>query len=922
MVGSVKQIAIRLKPEGGAEVVAEARKAEEALVGAANRSKTATEAAVAAADRQVQKLREVAAQASVTRTPVQANIDRITGVSTGGNARADVAARTLYAADERAAEAAARIRAEIDPLAAATDRYNAELREMASLQARGHLTAQEFARGQELAKNRLDATTAALGRNTSGLTRNQMASRLNLTRQAADVAVTASMGMNPAMIAMQQGPQIADALATSGLKASASMLALGGALAVAAGAVVVLGGAYLQAEGSYLALDRAATGLGRTAGLTADQLQGIAREGARAAEISVSAAEKQAAAFVSTGRIGGEAIGGLIALSKDYAAFMGQDAAEATQSLATAMLDPTKAAEQWTREFGLLDQATINHIESLQKHGREAEAHAILIDALSDAVSGHADKISDVESAWDAAARAVSNYFDWLGKALYTTPTEELAKVDRASMANRARANNETGRQRELLDQAFERLQRRRVDLINEIYAPTGPANADENQAAQLAEDRRRRTRPRVDRSAEREAREALARRRQEEDRAWQIEMALARSIEDYDHIRALEEEEAIRTRIRQLVDDDVDAETARATAMQEQARLNEGREAAELRAFQAAQQALGIELDRLLGNERTLAVVERQEELDRRILTYRKEGLDLERAKAVAAQDMLELDKARTEVMRREVDLAAEAHALTLARLAGDERRTRQLEIQERIAQRAREIERREKLNHGEGEDRARAEIKEEVDAEADGARRSWVKGFIADIRQGGIRDALADQFEQAADRLIDRLIDMLFDMDWSAILGGTGGGSSGGLGGLLSGGLSAIFGGGSPVPGPIMNFGRNARGTDFWSGGWTWVGEEGPELIRAPRGAQIADADRSRRIAAAAGGGAQGAYVDRRTYHFSGNLLTPEWWAEIHKRDRAAAQAGADHGAAVAVSTVHSTAPAVQHAESMLRA
>ena len=33
----------------------------------------------------------------------------------------------------------------------------------------------------------------------------------------------------------------------------------------------------------------------------------------------------------------------------------------------------------------------------------------------------------------------------------------------------------------------------------------------------------------------------------------------------------------------------------------------------------------------------------------------------------------------------------------------------------------------------------------------------------------------------------------------------------------------------------------GNNAQGTDYWRGGPTWVGEEGPEIVRLPRGSQI---------------------------------------------------------------------------------
>ena len=34
---------------------------------------------------------------------------------------------------------------------------------------------------------------------------------------------------------------------------------------------------------------------------------------------------------------------------------------------------------------------------------------------------------------------------------------------------------------------------------------------------------------------------------------------------------------------------------------------------------------------------------------------------------------------------------------------------------------------------------------------------------------------------------------------------------------------------------------FGNNANGTDNWKGGWTWVGEKGPELVNLPKGAQV---------------------------------------------------------------------------------
>ena len=54
-----------------------------------------------------------------------------------------------------------------------------------------------------------------------------------------------------------------------------------------------------------------------------------------------------------------------------------------------------------------------------------------------------------------------------------------------------------------------------------------------------------------------------------------------------------------------------------------------------------------------------------------------------------------------------------------------------------------------------------------------------------------------------------------------------------------------------GGPIGAPTSHF---AGGTDSAPGGWSWVGERGPELMNIPRGAQIIPHDRS---VASSGGG-----------------------------------------------------------------
>ena len=827
---TVKQVAVRLKAEDDGSVVRMYKAAEAAA------ATTATGRAIAAQDRQIASLRRVAAEATQAGA-AQARIDSLTGVSGRGAGSAKASASVLFAADDDYARQAANLRAVIDPAAAAQDRLNRELASYAQLAKVGAISSKELAAGQALAKTQYDATTAALGRQKGGLTRLQAASRLNLSRQAADVAVTASMGMNPGMIAIQQGPQILDAWATSGIRAGGSMLALAGAVTTVAGTAAVLGLAWRSGENASLSLERATTGLGRTAGITARDLELLAVAGATQAEISTASARAQAAAYIETGKIGRETIAGLIAIGKDYAAVMGVDAEDATKSLAQAMADPDRAARELTRQIGLLDQKTLDHIDTLVKHGDRTAAQTILLEALTGAVKGQADQVDQITSAWDAAARAVSNYWDKLGRVLYTTPDERLTRLDGA-LAN-ARTQEAAGTR--LRPGFIAELESKRADLLRaQLDDQRRGRGTAENQAAQEDRDRRDRLpKPRQDRSVEREARERLRRERAEEDHRTELERQVASLTGDQDRVRVLEDEARVRARIRTLVDAGQTQDAARTTAMEDQARLAEARAVQMDREGGALSRAASFDIDRIDGAERLVAAEDRRLELQGRIEAYQKANYTLVKATAAATTDQLQIDEARANALERVTASAERDRQIALARLAGNDRLGRTLGIDQRVEARASEIEQREKLNLGDGLARARREIRQELDAARLGGARDWAQGLAADIRRSGIRAALSDQLDNAADRFLSKMIDGLFDIDWGAILGGDKGG-----GNWISSAIGFLFGGA----------GRNANGTDRWSGGLTWVGESGPELAWMPTGVAIADNARSMKLAAGA--------------------------------------------------------------------
>ena len=114
------------------------------------------------------------------------------------------------------------------------------------------------------------------------------------------------------------------------------------------------------------------------------------------------------------------------------------------------------------------------------------------------------------------------------------------------------------------------------------------------------------------------------------------------------------------------------------------------------------------------------------------------------------------------------------------------------------------------------------------------------------------------------------------------SALFGGQKpGGSVGGQAGGILNGLFSVISKGKTIP-------AHANGTLSTAPGFALVGERGPELVRFSGGQQVIP----NHLLGGGGGG--------NTYHFSGNLMTPEFWAQIHAGHVASADAGANLGIA----------------------
>jgi hypothetical protein len=192
---------------------------------------------------------------------INSNTQAMSGLTANYNKNKTAGHGAAAAADDMDARLA-KLRGTIDPMAVAIDKVNQELIEARALFEAGAMSAEDYARAQTV----LNARSAdfalrqskmndamGLGARSAKLQSHEM---LNLSRQFADIGVTAAMGMSPMMILVQQGPQIADVFAsarTRGIGFGQAMKQVGGLIApfapmllgIGAAAAVAFGGAAL-----------------------------------------------------------------------------------------------------------------------------------------------------------------------------------------------------------------------------------------------------------------------------------------------------------------------------------------------------------------------------------------------------------------------------------------------------------------------------------------------------------------------------------------------------------------------------------------------------------------------------------------------------------------------------------------------------
>ncbi|KQP52999.1 phage tail length tape measure family protein [Methylobacterium sp. Leaf106] len=273
--------------------------------------------------------------------------------------------------------------------------------------------------------------TAPTAANQNGRLRADQAQ--NLLYQGGDIVAQLGSGSGLGMIAMQQGPQIAQVFAgpggasVKGALSQAGEAASGflGRIGLVGGAIggvtaIVLGGvaAWLSYSSSQKELERNLAGLGRASGATSAAIGALAPAAADAGDVSIRSARQMAGEYAATGKIGTEMYVGLIGSAKDYAATTGQDLGDANKALAAAFADPAKGAEALNSQLGFLNDRTSETIRRLQSQGDRLGAQRVLFDAYKASLTDATELTSGWGRMTSTVGAVVADVWDRIGKTI------------------------------------------------------------------------------------------------------------------------------------------------------------------------------------------------------------------------------------------------------------------------------------------------------------------------------------------------------------------------------------------------------------------------------------------------------------------------------------------------------------------------
>lgn len=372
--------------------------------------------------------------------------------------------RQAYAEQERMAQSAAMLRAQIDPFGASIIAADEQLVRYQALEEAGAISGEELAKAIELQVPALQSSASSVMTAASA--------HANLSTQAMALSHVMRgsveqfmLGVPVTTILAQQfnhlsyaltGPQgLSGAFAEVGVMVKEVGTWLLSLLTPFNLTVAAMGGISIVAIASVLSWQTAQrqivlalTGIGAASQATAADINRISNQMSSPFGLSISEARVFATELASVGTIGKYQIASLVQLGHDFATTMGQDAATAAKTLADAMSDPVKGADQLNQRLGFMDAAMKRNIQNLVEQNNLAAAQQLIIQGIQGSIAKASDVTGVWTQLWGAISNAVSNAYDKIGQILSWvmklggTLEEQLQNAQDRVTRLQAQANN------------------------------------------------------------------------------------------------------------------------------------------------------------------------------------------------------------------------------------------------------------------------------------------------------------------------------------------------------------------------------------------------------------------------------------------------------------------------------------------------
>lgn len=260
-----------------------------------------------------------------------------------------------------------------------------------------------------------------------------------LPAQFTDVATQLAGGQNPWLILLQQGGQVKDSFGGvmptfRALIGTVSPLMLGiGALSVATGALFY---AWYQGSSTLSDFNKTLVLSGNTAGLTADRMLVLARNG-QAAGLTFNQTSEALTGLVNAGVRAGAHFDDMSQAVARFTEASGVPVDKVAAAYGKLTTDPTSGLIAMARQFHNVTVEQIAHVAQLQRAGDEAGALKAANDAatagFNDQTKSIRDNMGSIETAADTLKRAFKSMWDAaLDVGRPDTAQEMVAKAEAA----------------------------------------------------------------------------------------------------------------------------------------------------------------------------------------------------------------------------------------------------------------------------------------------------------------------------------------------------------------------------------------------------------------------------------------------------------------------------------------------------------